>query len=333
MSHPLVTIITPTKNRLLLLQEAMDSVKVQTFPNWEHLIIDDGSDDGSQEMVEQIATKDPRVHLIRRQGEKAGANICRNLGIKESRGEFIVFLDSDDLLSPFCLEKRVQFMCRNQDLDFVVWQTFVFENQPGDLGRKLNEETIGDDLLKLLFFENPWIITGPMWRSKTIRYLEGFDESMPSWQDVDLHLRAICSSLNYLRLPEADHHVRWSPEPLRTSNLQRKSPEHLKAAIPILDKFERTVRNGPGLDWSRQRALCALYFFVAERWVDLGDLGHALQAWKCARSKHILPNSTHLAGVALLGLKRATRDSELVRRLISKWIGFARMRTNPALLK
>jgi hypothetical protein len=107
----------------------------------------------------------------------------------------------------------------------------------------------------------------------------------------------------------------------------------LKAAIPILDKFERTVRNGPGLDWSRQRALCALYFFVAERWVDLGDLGHALQAWKCARSKHILPNSTHLAGVALLGLKRATRDSELVRRLISKWIGFARMRTNPALLK
>src|ERR1700757_2942473 len=97
-SRPAVSVITPTKNRLKLLLETMDSVAAQSFDAWEHLIVDDGSDDGTPAVVARRADTDQRVRYILRTGNKPGANVCRNLGISESRADLIVFLDSDDLL-------------------------------------------------------------------------------------------------------------------------------------------------------------------------------------------------------------------------------------------
>lgn len=333
MPIPVISIITPAKNRLMLLRETIASVQAQTLPNWEHLIIDDGSDDGSQEMVEQWAATDPRVRLIRRQGDKVGANVCRNIGIQASRSEFLVFLDSDDLLAPDCLSGRLKVMQRNEDLEFAVWQTSVFEKFPGDLGMEFSRDPFGDDLMKFLFLDFPWQTTAPVWRKNALLDLGGWDETLPSWQDVDLHIRAICRGMKYVRFRTADNHMRWEEDAKRTSNLQRTSPEHLKAALPTLEKFEQAVRSGPGLDWARQRALCSPYFFVAERWVDLGSLREALTAWKCVLSKALMPRSTHIIGTTLLCLKSASKSSEFVRRLIGKWIGIARMRNNPRLLK
>src|SRR6266852_5848274 len=111
--NPLVAIITPTKNRLKLLCEAMDSVQRQSFDAWEHIIVDDGSDDGTAEEVARRASADPRVRYLRCPGETAGANVCRNLGVTESCAALIIFLDSDDLLRPQCLEQRVEIMQRN----------------------------------------------------------------------------------------------------------------------------------------------------------------------------------------------------------------------------
>ena len=70
--NPSVSIITPTKNRLKLLCEAMDSVQQQTFDQWEHIIVDDGSDDGTAEEVARRAAADARICYIRRAGETYG---------------------------------------------------------------------------------------------------------------------------------------------------------------------------------------------------------------------------------------------------------------------
>ena len=107
---PMVAIITPTKNRLELLCETMNSVQAQTFDAWEHIVVDDGSDDGTAEEVQRRAALDPRIRFIRRTGNRTGANVCRNLGIENSRSDLIVFLDSDDLLRPGCLELRLEIM-------------------------------------------------------------------------------------------------------------------------------------------------------------------------------------------------------------------------------
>jgi glycosyltransferase involved in cell wall biosynthesis len=77
----------------------MDSVTGQSFDAWEHIVVDDGSDDGTGEEVTKRAAADSRIRYVRRTGERSGANVCRNVGVKDSGAESIVFLDSDDILS------------------------------------------------------------------------------------------------------------------------------------------------------------------------------------------------------------------------------------------
>src|SRR5207247_3384645 len=182
-----VAVITPTKNRLPLLCEAMDSVQRQTFDAWEHLIVDDGSEDGTAEEVARRAVTDPRVRYFKRRSETGGANVCRNLAIHESSADLIVFLDSDDLLSPQCLQRRVEVMCRNQDLDFAVFRAGVFAEAPGDLSRLYHLQNPGDDLLRFLTLECVWEISGPVWRRAFLNRIGGFDAALLSMTDLELH--------------------------------------------------------------------------------------------------------------------------------------------------
>lgn len=329
---PLVTIITPTKNRLALLGEAIDSVLAQTFHDWEHLIVDDGSDDGSIEMVEKLAASDSRIRLIKRTGEKSGANVCRNIGIRESRGEFLVFLDSDDLLAETCLEQRVAFMQRNQDLEYAVFMTGFFVETPGDRHQQKPGDLFGDDLRRFLSFEFPWIINAPIWRKAALEKLQGFDETLPSWQDVDLHIRAICDCLLYVKVPVLDHHVRWQHDKAKISSLQRRSPKHLQAAAAILAKFESAIRHGPGMDWIRQRSLTGLYFLIAELWINAGSLNSALDFWSRVRSRGLSGKLLYGSGFILLLLLASPLPRSLSTRIIHKWKGSARFRINPSLL-
>lgn len=333
MSGRLVSIVTPTKNRLALLRETADSVAVQTYAAWEHLIVDDGSDDGTQAEFEARAADDPRVRLIRRQGDRSGANVCRNLGLSAARGDYVVFLDSDDLLTADCLAGRVGVMERNADVDFATFCAGVFTRAVGDIeGRGLDAALGGDDLLRFLYFEPPWIITGPIWRRSSLEKLGGFDESLPSWQDIDLHIRALTAGMKYLRLCTVDHHVRWQWEDTKVSIEQRRSATHLQAAHRILEKFEAEVRAGPGMTWTRQRALCSLYFFVAENWLRSGDQAAALRAWRRVRERGLGTPLLHASGALLLRLQGLGPSRAVGERVAHKWKGWMRLRSEPELV-
>jgi len=324
-TRPRVAVITPTKNRLKLLTETMASVSAQTFADWEHLIVDDGSDDGTADFVKNWVVADSRVRYLRRSGDPTGANACRNLGLRESRADLILLLDSDDLLEPGCLAARVAVMDRNQDLAFATFQAGIFRATPGDAGRVMDPELSGDDLLRFLYFEAPWQTSAPIWRRESLLALGGLDERLPSWQDVDLHVRALAAGLRYLRFADVDHHIRWQFEETKVSVEQRRSPRHLDAAIPLVEKFERLVREGPGMSWSRQRALCSLYFFLAERWIDLGDTSRALVCWRRIRERALGHRGLHSTGALLLRLKGMGLP---VDTAIRKWKGWMRLRTN-----
>lgn len=97
--EPLVSIIIPTYNRAHLISETLNSVKAQSYRNWEALIVDDGSSDGTSLIVEKYLEKDKRFRFLRRpEGYPKGAPACRNFGFEKSMGSFINYLDSDDLL-------------------------------------------------------------------------------------------------------------------------------------------------------------------------------------------------------------------------------------------
>ena len=106
---PLVSIITPVYNGARWLLETLASVQAQTLTDWEHILVDDGSEDASITIIEEAARLDPRVHLLHttRNGGPAAA---RNLAIEAARGRFIAFVDADDLWLPEKLERSLSWM-------------------------------------------------------------------------------------------------------------------------------------------------------------------------------------------------------------------------------
>jgi len=129
----LVSIITPLYNGENYIKDTIESVISQSFENWEIIIIDDCSSDQGPEIVEKYAGKDSRIKLIKLQKNSGGA-VARNLGIKEAKGKYIAFLDSDDLWHPQKLEKQVEFMEGNK-YDF----TYTWYEKIDEEGNLLNE--------------------------------------------------------------------------------------------------------------------------------------------------------------------------------------------------
>jgi glycosyltransferase involved in cell wall biosynthesis len=102
---PLVTVVTPAYNVAKYVGETVDSVLRQTFRDFEYLVVDDGSEDNSVDVVKAHARDDPRFRLVA--GEHRGQSAARNAGIREAKGEYIAFLDGDDRWHPRFLERQL----------------------------------------------------------------------------------------------------------------------------------------------------------------------------------------------------------------------------------
>ncbi|PYS84889.1 MAG: hypothetical protein DMF67_03170 [Acidobacteria bacterium] len=114
MSTPLVTVIVPTYNCRRWIGECLDSVKGQTYPHVETLVVDDGSTDGTVEWLRSEPRYGfARVHV---QPKNAGASEARNAGIRAARGQLIVFIDSDDVLEPEHLETAVGVLGQHSEV-------------------------------------------------------------------------------------------------------------------------------------------------------------------------------------------------------------------------
>ncbi|MCF4102115.1 glycosyltransferase family 2 protein [Gillisia sp. M10.2A] len=104
----LVSIIIPTYNRAHLIGGTLDSIISQTYTNWECIVVDDGSDDYTTELLEFYSYKDPRIQYFQRPSHlNKGANACRNFGLEKSKGEYIMWFDSDDLMLPDKIEDQI----------------------------------------------------------------------------------------------------------------------------------------------------------------------------------------------------------------------------------
>lgn len=132
MTTPLVSIIIPTFNRASLIGETLDSVLAQTYTNWECLIVDDGSTDDTKEVVEEYVKNDSRVQYYHRPKDRPkGANACRNYGFELSKGEFVIFFDSDDKMTINHVEVKVKTLLEN-NVDYVISKTKYFNSDIKD---------------------------------------------------------------------------------------------------------------------------------------------------------------------------------------------------------
>src|SRR5438105_6924545 len=189
-----ISIIIPTKDRAALLQQTLDSVRAQTYPEWEALVIDDHSRDDTAHVVQKFA--DPRIRLLQLT-DKSGAPAARNLGVAEARREFVIFLDSDDLLAPHCIQQRVEVMAEHPNLDFAVFPCRLFRQTPGDVELLWNCKTDEDDLDRFLKMDVPWQTTSPIWRREALAKIGAWDECVISGQDWEFHIRSIVAGVEW----------------------------------------------------------------------------------------------------------------------------------------
>lgn len=132
MKKPLVSIITPSFNSEKFILQTIQSVRGQTYKNWEMIIVDDCSSDRTISIIKKISSQDDRIQLFQLD-TNSGTGIARNTALHYATGKYISFLDADDLWKPQKLEKQIDFLLKH-DLPF----TFSFYECINESGEPLN---------------------------------------------------------------------------------------------------------------------------------------------------------------------------------------------------
>lgn len=196
----LVSIIVPNYNSEEFIQEFIDSVKSQTYPDWELIIVDDNSTDSSLEIIRRNISLDSRIKLLQREDENKGACQRRNQGFLASKGEYICFVDSDDLLPKDTLQIRVDEIKSDPHCDFVVVPAVSFNKVPFDIHKLvLGLPLFKDDLSMFLNrFRLPFGVWTNLYRREFLaRTGILWDEELKSLQDSDFNIRSIAAGANY----------------------------------------------------------------------------------------------------------------------------------------
>ncbi|MDX1932823.1 MAG: glycosyltransferase family 2 protein [Capsulimonadales bacterium] len=278
---PIVTVAIPTRNRADLLLETLESLRAQTRTDWEAVVVDDRSTDHTAEAVRTRYGNDSRVRFLIRQGETAGAPACRNQGMREGRGRYVIFLDSDDLLMPHCLERRVALLETRPDVDYAVFQGELFAERPGDLGKPWNRFTDEPDLDRFLKRDVPWQTSGPIWTRAGLEKLGEWDESLICWQDYDFHIRSVILGMRYEKVESADYLIRRSPNVSDNIHLQNSTPAHLKTRLRLLRKITNELRARGRYDRHTRHLLTFAFLALAREWIyRLGNREEARKAWE-----------------------------------------------------
>lgn len=190
----MVSIIIPNYNKELALNETLNSVFCQTYKDWECIITDDGSTDNSKLIINEFLNKDKRfIYLERPINNKKGPSSCRNIGIENANGDYIVFLDSDDLLAKDCLENRVSTFEKAKSNDFLIFQMEVFNNNSHLFEIKVGNNKISkkECLYQFISIESVWQITAPIYKTDFLKNKIQFNEDLLVYEDLEFATKAI----------------------------------------------------------------------------------------------------------------------------------------------
>lgn len=206
MNAPLISIITPTYNHKLYIKECIESVLNQTCPNWEMIIVDDFSNDGTSEIIEEYIKKDKRIRTIRHIENYGIYRLSKsyNEALKIAHGEFIAILEGDDYWPKDKLEKQIVFF--NDDKVILVWGKRAYVNEKNKIIKLMPFPKIDSKpmsiyqnrpigiILKKLLLENIIIPTASIiLRKSAILSIGGFKQSpnisyvdYPTWLELSL---------------------------------------------------------------------------------------------------------------------------------------------------
>ena len=299
---PLVSVIIPVKNRAELFVETAQSLVAQTYPRWESIVVDDGSSPLDLERIKAITDQDPRMRLMLNPGPRKGACAARNAGFAIARGEFVIFLDSDDILTPPCLERRVHEVTNRPDIDAVAFRTGLFRNVPGDTNRFLEVFTGEDAINRFLKFDIPWQTMGPIWRRSSLqRAGHQWNEHLLSWQDWEFHILQLVYGLRVGQCGEVDCYWRMATA-AGSIGRQHFSKRSIFNRVRLLGHIADTFRGQGVMTPERQQILATLLFQHAFNYGCTFRQGRRL--WALGRRFRIVGHRQYYVTLAIEMLRR-----------------------------
>jgi glycosyltransferase involved in cell wall biosynthesis len=267
-NNPCVTVIVPVYNSVHLLPAALETVFNQTFQDFEIILIDDGSTDGSLELLK---TYESRARVLTQ--TNSGASSARNKGIAMAHGEFIAFLDSDDLWDPKKLEMQVAVFRENPETGVCFTDCLYFDatkEWDGNFRRYPNLNGMVFDALLVDHFVSTSAV---MVRHDCLKDVGVFDETLIGCEDYNL----------YLRLAQK-YPYRFIPEPLvklrcHEGNLSNNLPQMCRDEISNLDKIAEMF---PEMEIPKNKIKSDIFFRFGQYYFDANDFRSAKKAFRAA---------------------------------------------------
>ncbi len=262
---PKLSIVMPFFNQKELVAEMIDSILANDYQDWELLAVDDGSTAETIEYLSHYSNVDSRIHFIPRNREPKGAPTCRNIGMEMARGEYLIFFDSDDYITPYCLTSRVVQLDTHEMLDFMIFPSgeynergFYKENAKYSFGYPLYR----NDLKALIRRTLPFVVVNNIYRTASIRAKRLlWDTHLQSYQDSDFNIQALLKGLQYdYSLSEPDYGYRIAGN---TNSISKNitSEKHRKSHLYFLDKQYQEVQSVYGKKYNKALYQCALYIY------------------------------------------------------------------------
>ena len=236
----------PVFNHPVELKEMLDSILANTYQDWELLAIDDGSEQETLSVLGQYAERDERIRFIRRERLPKGAQTCRNIGLEQAEGEYIIFFDSDDYVAPYCLEQRVEGLDTHPEYDFMVFRSGLYVD--GRFHDEAVDHCFGypiyaDDLAAFCQRTLPYIVWNNIYRREALlRVGILWDETLLSLQDGDFNLQSLLAGLRYgYAQTPPDYGYRIAGN-VGSISKRRATTAHLESHLYSVEKNYQTVQ-------------------------------------------------------------------------------------------
>lgn len=187
----LVSAVIPTFNRAGLVTDALDCLASQTYKNLEVIVVDDGSTDETGSVLAAWAKRNRNVHIELVRQANMGVAAARNAGALLARGEFVYFLDSDDLIAPYGLDKLVTALRENRSAPFAVSHVANTDMDGGEIAR---DQCGWARQSQTSVLRNHWLISSALYRRSTLRKSGLFLTSLKTGEDTELNWRVVATS-------------------------------------------------------------------------------------------------------------------------------------------
>jgi teichuronic acid biosynthesis glycosyltransferase TuaG len=287
---PAVSVVTPAWNAASYIGETIASVRAQTFADWELLIVDDGSTDGTVAIVERAAAEDGRIRLLHQ--SHAGPSAARSLAMSQANGRFFAFLDSDDTWDPGFLQAQLAVFSRHPETALVTGNGYFFGG-PFD-GHPVGPA--GDDSYELpitqIVEDERVIFIMTVFRREVFETIGGMDESQWTSEDYDFWLRAALAGFVFRRNPRPLARYR-----VRGDSLSRNRARMIRGILHTFAKAAPRCPAGTGvravLDGQVDRWEKELLLEEAKDALERGDVAAASQRLRTLHAR---------GGGALVGL-------------------------------